>query len=122
MPSHIVSEPSCVSCLRAVEGGSVPLVGVDVTGEVFGAHARVVLRQRYENREKKPIEALYTFPVPSDAALVGFSMECNGRRLEAEVKEREEAFAAYDDALSAGHGAALLDEERRNVFTASVGN
>ncbi|HVY48378.1 MAG TPA: VIT domain-containing protein, partial [Minicystis sp.] len=112
---------SC-SCLVATDGAPVPLTSVELTGEVFGAHARVVLRQRYENVEPRPIEAIYTFPVPAEAALVGFAMECAGRRLEAEVKERDEAFAAYDEAVGAGHGAALLDEERRNVFTASVGN
>lgn len=108
--------------LLSKEGNAVPLLGVAVSGRVFGAHARVVLRQRYRNDEARPVEAIYTFPVPSDAALVGFAMEAAGRRVEAEVKEREAAFRAYDDAISAGHGAALLDQERRNVFTASVGN
>jgi len=110
------------ACLRSKEGHPVPLLGVALGGEVFGAHARLVLRQRYKNREPRPIEAVYTFPIPGDATLVGFAMECEGRRMEAEVKEREEAFAAYDEAIAKGHGAALLEQERPNVFTASVGN
>lgn len=110
------------SALASSDGSPVPLLGVSVSARVFGAHARVVLRQRYQNREARAIEAVYTFPVPSEAALVGFAMEAAGRRIEAEVKEREAAFRAYDEALSRGHGAALLEEERRNVFTASVGN
>ncbi len=110
------------ACLKAASGAPIPLLGVAIQGEVLGAHARIVLRQRYKNQEPKPIEAIYTFPTPSDATLVGFAMECDGRRIEAEVKEREEAFAAYDDAIATGHGAALLEQERRNVFTASVGN
>jgi Ca-activated chloride channel homolog len=110
------------ACLRTTSGEPVPLLGVALGGEVFGAHARLVLRQRYRNQESSPIEAVYTFPIPSDATLVGFAMECEGRRIEAEVKEREEAFQTYDDAISKGHGAALLEQERPNVFTASVGN
>jgi Ca-activated chloride channel family protein len=43
---------------------------------------------------------------------MGFSMECHGRRLTGTVTEREEAFRQYDDALVAGHGAALLEQER----------
>ena len=35
---------------------------------------------------------------------------------------REDAFATYDDALSEGHGAFLLDEERPDIFCASVGS
>lgn len=111
-----------VSQLVSPEGHPVPLMGVSISGEVFGAQARIFVRQRYRNREARPIEAIYTFPLPSDAVLVGFAMECEGRRLEGEVKEREQAFLAYDEAVSQGHGAALLDQERRNVFTASVGN
>ncbi len=110
------------ACLRTVQGAPVPLLGVSVSGRVFGAHARVVVRQRYVNSEARPIEAVYTFPIPADAALVGFAMETAQRRLAAVVQEREQAFATYDAAIAAGHGAALLDQERRNVFTASVGN
>jgi Ca-activated chloride channel family protein len=38
------------------------------------------------------------------------------------VEERDRAFERYDDALAAGHGGYLLDEERPNIFTLSVGN
>ncbi|WP_437969985.1 VIT domain-containing protein [Sorangium sp. So ce260] len=119
-PSRPATTPT--SCLRSSEGHPVPLLGVSLSGEVFGGAARLVVRQRYRNEERRPIEAIYTFPLPSEASIAGFAMECAGRRLEGEVKEREEAFQAYDEAIATGHGAALLDEERRNVFTASVGN
>ncbi|WP_437592275.1 VIT domain-containing protein [Sorangium sp. So ce1000] len=121
-PSSDPSLPSSTSCLRSSEGHPVPLLGVSLSGEVLGGAARLVVRQRYRNEERRPIEAIYTFPLPGEASIAGFAMECAGRRLEGEVKEREEAFEAYDEAIATGHGAALLDEERRNVFTASVGN
>jgi len=108
--------------LYTQSGAQVPLQGVDVTGELLGGHARVRVRQRYRNTESKPVEAVYVFPLPSDATLTAFSMECAGRRVQGVLKEREEAFRAYDDAVTAGHGAALLDQERPNVFTAQVGN
>ncbi len=109
-------------CLRTTEGASIPLRGVEVTGELLGGHARVVVRQRYQNTERRPVEAIYVFPLPADATLTSFVMEVAGRRMEGVVKEREEAFKVYDDALTAGHGAAMLEQERPNVFTASVGN
>ncbi|MGK3965261.1 VIT domain-containing protein [Sorangium sp. So ce118] len=121
-PSTDPSLPAPMSCLRSSEGHPVPLLGVSLSGEVMGGAARLVVRQRYRNDERRPIEAIYTFPLPSEATIAGFAMECAGRRLEGEVKEREAAFEAYDEAIATGHGAALLDEERRNVFTASVGN
>jgi len=103
-------------------GHPVPLVGVEVDAEVVAGHARMRLRQRYRSDETKPIEAVYTFPLPARAAIVGFSLEVAGRRLAGEVQDRDEAFRVYDDALTAGHGAALVEEERPNVFTTSVGN
>ncbi|WNG23546.1 VWA domain-containing protein [Cystobacter fuscus] len=103
-------------------GTQVALQGVDVTGELLGGHARVRVSQRYRNTEPRPIEAVYVFPLPSDATLTAFSLECAGRRVQAVLQEREKAFHTYDDAVAAGHGAALLDQERPNVFTAQVGN
>jgi Ca-activated chloride channel homolog len=103
-------------------GERVALLGVDVRAEVVAGHACATVRQRYRNDETKPIEAIYTFPLPTKAILTGFSMTVAGRRLDGEVHEREEAFRRYDDAISAGHGGALLEQERPNVFTANVGN
>ncbi|XXF81501.1 VIT domain-containing protein [Myxococcaceae bacterium GXIMD 01537] len=103
-------------------GAPVPLQGVEVSGELLGGHARVRVLQRYRNDEKKPVEAVYIFPLPSDGTLTAFSMTCDGRRVEGVIQERETAFKTYDDAITAGHGAALLDQERPNVFTAQVGN
>ena len=55
--------------LCSTAGNRIPLRGVEVTGELFGGHARVRLRQRYVNEERAPVEAVYTFPLPSDAKL-----------------------------------------------------
>lgn len=108
--------------LNAADGTAVPLRGVDITGELLGTHARVTVRQRYLNTEAKSVEAVYSFPLPAEAALVGFAMTVAGRRVEAVVREREAAFKAYDAAIVAGHGAALLEKQRDEVFTATVGN
>ncbi|MBX5482632.1 MAG: VWA domain-containing protein, partial [Myxococcaceae bacterium] len=108
--------------LSTKQGQQVPLLGVEIDGHVYGAHAQVRVRQRYRNAEPKPVEAVYTFPLPTDATLMGFQMTCDGRTLEGVVKEREQAFRDYDEAIASGHGAGLLDQERPNVFTAQVGN
>lgn len=44
------------------------------------------------------------------------------KTIEGNIEEREKAFELYDEALSEGHGTMLLDEERPNIFTLSVGN
>ncbi|MBL8111735.1 MAG: VWA domain-containing protein, partial [Acidobacteria bacterium] len=111
-----------VSSLRSTSGVSIPLLGVAIRATVTGGFTESTVIQRYRNSEEKPLEAIYTFPLPSTGVLTGFTMTAGGRRVTSVLKEREEAFRTYDDALQAGHGAALLEEERPNVFTASVGN
>ena len=110
------------SGLKTRGGHPVPLTGVEVSAELTGCCARVTVAQRFVNHESQPIEAVYTFPLDEGAAVCGFEAIVDGAVIVGEVKEREAAFAAYDDAMSEGHGAFLLDEERPDVFVASVGN
>jgi Ca-activated chloride channel family protein len=100
----------------------VPLDHVRVEASVVDASARVTIRQSYRNTERVPIEAVYTFPLDEGAAVCGFEAVVDGVRYAGRVMERDEAFKVYDEALEAGHGGYLLDEERADVFTASLGN
>lgn len=110
------------SGLGTTHGTAVPLLGVEVRAEVVAGHALATVRQRYRNTEARTIEATYTFPLPTRSIVTGFAMSIGDRRFEGEVKERAAAFQQFDEAVTAGHGAALLEEARPNVFTASVGN
>jgi Ca-activated chloride channel family protein len=100
----------------------VPLSGVSIAAEISNFCARVSVTQRYVNRESTPIEAVYVFPLEEGAAVCGFEAIVDGTLVIGEVKEREDAFRAYDEAIERGDGAFLLDEERADVFQASVGN
>lgn len=101
---------------------AVPLHGVKVNGELCGPSARVTVTQRFVNEEDEPVEAVYVFPLPESAAVCGFEAVVGDRVVRGEVEEREKAFDRYDDAVTQGHGAFLLEQERPNVFTVSVGN
>jgi Ca-activated chloride channel family protein len=98
--------------LQTTAGTPIPLHGVTIAGEVYGGYAQIRVIQRYQNTEPQPVEAVYTFPLPADATLMGFSMECHGRRLVGIVKEREEAFRQYDDALVEGQVQETLGPDR----------
>ena len=122
--SHLHSpDPAAASGLRARESGQpIPLEHVHVEAHVVDLAARVTLRQTYRNQEKVPLEVVYVFPLDENAAVCAFEATVGGVRYVGQVKEREEAFRDYDDAMEAGHGAYLLDEVRADVFTASLGN
>ena len=103
-------------------GKPVPLAGVEVQGDIIGRGAKVKISQRFRNTEKKSIEAVYKFPLPENATVCGFRAHIDGRIVEGQIEEKEKAFELYDKALADGHKAQLMDEERPNIFTLSVGN
>ncbi len=108
--------------LLSTESEPIPLMGVMVKGDILGRGARVKVQQRFKNRENKAVEAVYKFPLPENSALCGFKASVDGRLIEGSIEEREKAFELYDKALSEGHGGYLLDQERPNILTLSVGN
>lgn len=69
---------------------SVPLKGVEVELEVRDHVATVVSTLNYENKEDKPIEAVFVFPLPGDAAVCHFSATIGSKQIVAEVKEKQE--------------------------------
>nr|XP_057936983.1 von Willebrand factor A domain-containing protein 5A-like isoform X3 [Doryrhamphus excisus] len=102
----------------------VPLKGIEVELEVKDHVATVVSTLHYENKEDKAIEAVFVFPLPGDAAVCHFSAKVGQTEIVAEVKEKQEAREEYDDALSSGQQAFLLEESDQSpdIFSLSVGS
>jgi Vault protein inter-alpha-trypsin domain/von Willebrand factor type A domain len=124
MPDAATAAPTGLLTIprNAEQPAPVPLEGVRVEAKVRDYCSRVTVSQRYRNTETTPIEAVYVFPLDEAAAVCGFEAVIGEAHVVGRVKERERAFDEYDDAIAAGHGAYLLDQERPDVFTASIGN
>ena len=101
---------------------TVPLVHTDAAFDVRGLVASATVTQQYENATSAPIEAVYVFPLPHDAAVYDMEIHVGNRVIRSQIKEREEAKKVYEAAKSAGKRAALVEEERPNIFTTSVAN
>jgi len=99
-----------------------PLRHTDVKAEISGFISRVVVTQHFENPFPEKIEAVYTFPLPQNAAVDDMTMIVGDRTVRGKILAREEAQAVYDAAKSSGQVASLLDQERPNIFTQSVAN
>ena len=98
----------------------VPLRETTITGEVAGplAALRVTHTFGYARADfDRPIEALYRFPLPGDAAITAVSVRFGEVTIDAELQDREQAEAAYGAAKEAGQQAALVTRESPNVFT-----
>jgi Ca-activated chloride channel family protein len=102
--------------------GFVPLKHTEVKTEISGFVARISVTQQFENVLPNAVEAIYVFPLPHDSAVDGMIMKVGDREIQAVIKEREEARKIYEAARNSGHTAALLDQERPNIFTQSVAN
>lgn len=100
----------------------MPLERTAVTADVAGMGARVTVRQTFANPSRTPIEALYTFPLPEDAAVDRMRIRIGQRTIEGSIMRREAARKVYDAAKANGQTAALLDQETDNIFTQSVAN
>lgn len=101
---------------------SCPLKHTDVKAHISGFLSRVIVTQEFENPFKEKIEAVYTFPLPQDAAVDDMTMHVGERTVRGKILRREEAQAAYEAAKTGGQVASLLDQERPNIFTQSVAN
>ncbi|KAG1952442.1 von Willebrand factor A domain-containing protein 5A [Pimephales promelas] len=101
----------------------VPLKSISVEVRVQDHVSTVSSTLLYVNEEERPLEALFVFPLPADAAVCHFSAKIGEQEIVAKVQERETARDRYDDALSSGQQAFLLEEsaESPDVFGLSVG-
>jgi len=102
--------------------GFVPLRHTAVKTEISGFVAKISVTQEFENVLPNAVEAIYVFPLPHDSAVDGMTMHVGDREIRAVIHERDEARKIYEAARNAGHTAALLDQERPNIFTQSVAN
>jgi Ca-activated chloride channel family protein len=103
-------------------GGMCPLRHTEVRGAISGFIARVEVTQTFDNSAFQKIEAVYTFPLPENAAVDDMTIQVGNRTVRGLIKKREEARAIYEKAKQTGHVSALLDQERPNIFTQAVAN
>jgi Ca-activated chloride channel family protein len=104
------------------ESQAFPLKSTDVSVNVVGVIADVVVTQRYVNEGESPIHAKYVFPASTRAAVHGLTMQIGDRRVVAKIQERKAAEKKFEEAKKAGKSAALLNQERPNVFTMNLAN
>ncbi|XP_016305368.1 von Willebrand factor A domain-containing protein 5A-like isoform X3 [Sinocyclocheilus anshuiensis] len=101
----------------------VPLKSISVELQVQDHVASVRSCLQYVNEEQRPLEAVFVFPLPADAAVCHFSARIGEQEIRAELQDRQSARDQYDDAVSSGQQAFLLEEseESSDVFRLSVG-
>ena len=100
-----------------------PLRRTALTGELTGPLAALTLTQTFSlppATGDAPVEVLYRFPLPGDAAVTGVRVRFGEVAVQTELREREAAAAEYKEAKRTGRQAALVTRESPDVFTLAL--
>jgi Ca-activated chloride channel homolog len=93
-----------------------------LTGRVTPAGARLVVRHWFRSSEPKPLEVIYSFGLPRDAALRRFRISGEGFSVRSELRPVADARKAYESGLEKGSLSALATQYRDGVVNLAAGN
>jgi Ca-activated chloride channel homolog len=91
-----------------------------VTVAIEDGVATTRVDQVFINEGPEDLEGEYLFPLPEGASVSSFAMWADGRRLEAQVLDADEARRIYEDIVRQRQDPALLEYAGRNAFRARI--
>jgi Ca-activated chloride channel homolog len=104
------------------DGRALALVSATLRGEAQGGLARLVLEQRFENPYTETLKVTYRMPLPADGAISGYEFVIGERVVKGTIDKKRQARERFERALIEGRTAALLEQERADIFTQQIGN
>ncbi|MBX2799657.1 MAG: VWA domain-containing protein [Myxococcales bacterium] len=103
--------------LVAADGRPLVLTAAGIEAEVSAGVAVVDVTHAFHNPYDEPLDVVYTFPLANDAAVRSLQLRCGDRILLGRIDTKEAARQAFDEAQQQGRKAALLEQQRTNLFT-----
>jgi len=97
-------------------------LGTDIDMTVSGLTVRGRVTQAFRNDTGRWVEAVYVYPLPQDGAVDTLKMVVGKKVIVGEIKKRAEAQEIYEAAKAQGKKAALVEQNRPNMFTNAVAN
>ena len=119
----LAQEEGAALLLKTASAGTyvvAPTVKSEVSIRVAGPIVRTTVRQTFHNATGSCVEGVYVYPLPEMSAVDTLKMTIGSRVIEGEIREREQAQKEYEQARAEGRKAALVEQQRPNVFTTSV--
>ena len=96
------------------------LISHKVQVDIQNQAATVEVEQVYLNPGNSTIEGIYYFPLTDGAMVSNFAMYVNGKRLEGEIIEKEEAIKLYEDIVRKRIDPALLEFVNHKLYCAKI--
>lgn len=103
-------------------GEPVMLKGVKATGDIRGLMLEMSIEQQFHNPTDTNVEVVYTFPLPWGAVLLGVDVQLGEQHLTGSVVEKREAEARYEEAISEGNAAIMLEKNSDHSYSMNLGN
>ncbi|HEY5924936.1 MAG TPA: VIT domain-containing protein, partial [Kofleriaceae bacterium] len=104
------------------DGRALALTAATLRGEAQGGLARLVLEQRFENPYNETLKVTYRMPLPADGAISGYEFVIGERVVKGQIDKKRQARERFERAIVEGRTAALLEQERADIFTQQIGN
>ena len=101
---------------------SLPLKAVKCGFSITAGLTEVAITQVFRHENDEPLDVRYLFPLPADAAVYSCEITLGDRTLRAQVEERAQARELARKKKAEGRRTALVEAERENLFTLSLGN
>ena len=108
--------------LETQDGQPVNLLGVKLSGDLRGLMFEASVEQRFCNPGDKNVEVVYSFPLPWGAVLLGVDVVLGGKHLTGAVAEKKQAEARYEEAISEGNAAIMLEKNHDHSYSLNLGN
>lgn len=115
-------EASVLGLVSGETKSPVPLQSVVVEANINLYTAQLSSTLSYYNDSECPIEAVFRLILEQSYAVVGLKASIDGRSVTAEILDRESAAQNYNDSLTSGQTAALVEEKTEDVLSVSLGN
>jgi Ca-activated chloride channel family protein len=93
-----------------------------LTGRLLPMGAHLTVQHVFRSEEEKPLEVVYAFSLPRDAALKAFRITGPGFEVHSELKPQEDAVKVYEDAIAKGNLASLARQHGDGLINLTAGN
>jgi Ca-activated chloride channel family protein len=119
----LAAAPAFAAGLMKPKGDTLPDLLIEehhVKVTINNGFAVTEVDQTFRNPNDQDLEAIYTFPLPKNAALSELSLWIDGQEVVGEVVEKEKARRVYEEERNEGRETALAEQREYYSFDVSV--
>lgn len=124
MTLALTESTGCFTALSQESGEELNLAmqRLWLTGQVTPFGARLLVEHTFESAEPRPVEVVYAFMLPQDAALRSFRITGEGFEVSSDLQPVERAVEIYEKGIDMGSLAVLARQYVDGMVNLTVGN